>query len=45
MKISNLLAADVIIHPDLQLKITAFMPADVVVSNLIKVKTQCVKWV
>ena len=35
MKISNLLVADEIIHPDLQLKITAFVSADVVVSNLI----------
>ena len=32
MKILNLLSADGIMAPDLQLKITAFMSADVVVS-------------
>ena len=32
MKIANLLASDGINDPDLQLKITAFMSADVVVS-------------
>ena len=32
MKISKLLASDEIKDPDLQLKITAFMSADVVVS-------------
>jgi hypothetical protein len=36
MKISKFLADDGIKDPDLQLKITAFMPADVVVSNCVK---------
>ena len=36
MKISKFLAADGIEDPDLQLKITAFMSADVVVSNCVK---------
>ena len=40
MKMSNLLAADEIIHPDLQLKITAFVSADVVVSNFFTAQIQ-----
>ena len=34
MKISKLLASDEIANPDLQLKITAFLSADVVVSSV-----------
>ena len=35
MKISKLLASDEIANPDLQLKITAFLSADVVVSSVL----------